>query len=330
MVPRLPPAPWPHKPPGDYWDPAVFGPEGTLWDFPSDALGALGESIGEKLLKVLVRKLGDPLIPEDASIQFWATPPNGYPPPVPRRSMRYVRLSVIGKLGTNEQVSHTFGLRTAPTVDVDQDAAAMQTLADQVRTLWATWFSSTMTNGQAVKSLFSPQLTYTEVRAAYVESTVTGTKNTLPITGHRPKIVYTYARPTYLVPTQYSLFAAGVTGTDTVSLPWEVALAMTLESGRRGAANRGRTYLGPFGTGILAGAGNFDPTKVQALATAFAGGVVHAINAGTGCDVHVVSKFWNDSIPVSSVRAGVVPDSQRRRRQAVPENYGASVATPLT
>lgn len=331
-----PPEPWPEEPP-DGWDAHIYGPVGTVWTVEQgDWENAAGDA-SENVLRRLLSKMRLWETPQGMAYRDWVVPPAEHEPdPEQEYRMRYVRLAIVGKLGTVESITHTLGLRTAPVVDVDQDAAALQTLANQVRDIWTSWWNTPSVGGNRPATFFHSSLQYTEVRAAYVSVPGPGTRQVLPAPPPPPgarklrdKIVYNYPTVEYLVRTQYANFAAGITGTDSIALPYEVAACLSLDSGRRGPANRGRFYLGGLGTSIMGSSSEFDPTKMQNFASSFAINVIKAINLGTGCDVHVVSRYWNDSIPVSAIRAGVVPDSQRRRRRSQPEKYGALVNTPL-
>jgi hypothetical protein len=104
-----------------------------------------------------------------------------------------------------------------------------------------------------------------------------------------------------------------------------VALALTLTTGQRGARNRGRVYLGPLGQGVMGSNGLFD-TAVQQVANKFGRLFVNALNAGTGNRLHVVSRSYGTSVGVNGVSVGLVPDSQRRRRNRVSEQATAQWA----
>lgn len=228
--------------------------------------------------------------------------------------MRWMRTTIVGNIGTDEQVAHVLQWRTAPAPDVDQDVAAVRLFAEQVRGAWTSFLASeTLPNNGPISAIMPTSLRYTEVRAAYLEQTAPG------------------AKPRYLVPTQYATFGPNIGGTSSAgsALPYEVALCMSLNSNERGPRNRGRTYLGPLHVNLMGAEGNFAADQVFQVGAAFGAKVVGALNANSGCDLHIVSHKYATSIPVQGVRVGIVPDSQRRRRRSRPENYSQAWGTPI-
>lgn len=233
--------------------------------------------------------------------------------------MRWILATIVGKVGTDESVSHTLKFRTSPTPDVDQSPEQLLTFGAQVRDAWGNFINAVVPPGLQLNQMFPSQLSYTEVRVAYLESTAPGSK------GADGK--FHYPKPTYLVPTQYVPWATPVAGRGASGpLPYEVACAMSLVTGVRGPRARGRVYLGPFDKGMMGTDGNFSAQNVDALATGFRD-FVHTLNTTTGNRLHVVSRMSNNSLGVNGVRVGLVPDSQRRRRRSRPELYGDVKAT---
>lgn len=110
--------------------------------------------------------------------------------------------------------------------------------------------------------------------------------------------------------------------------PFQVSLVMSLETAFvRGRAARGRMYLPIANSSIDPGTGQITTSAPETLATATAA-LFTDIDDNPGLDlantrVAIVSSLgpFND---VTAVKAGKVPDTQRRRRASLVENYGPS------
>lgn len=237
--------------------------------------------------------------------------------------MRWARVTVHGKLGTVEEVAHTFTLRTAPTPDIDRAPADLKALADAVRDAWVAFLATPGSGGgPAISTYLATGLVYDEVRAAYLEATAAGVRN--------PDRTVTLPRPDYIVKTQYSTFGANVKGSASPELPYEVAMAVTLGTNQRGASARGRVYLGPFGQGILnASGGLFDRTRATQFGNALGVNFIDRINTTTGWQFQVVSRTHLGASPIQGTKVGVVPDSQRRRRRSQPEGSILTWGQPI-
>lgn len=291
----------------------MFGPPGTAWGpFSADrvldrvAPGG-GSSWPDRLVKLL-RKIGFRWVNGSG---HWVVPftvqPSG-------ELMRWARVTVHGKIGTVEEVAHTFTLRTQPTPDAEVDAAAIKTLANRLRDQWVTFLATPGAGGgPAISTYLSTELVYDEVRVAYLEQLAPGAR--------QPDGRVILPRPAYIIPTQYAAFAAGtVKGSGSPSLPYEVAMAVTLNTNQRGASARGRVYLGPFSNGIMNSAGGlFDRTRATQFGSALGTNFIDAINGTGGWQFQVVSRTHLGASPIQGTRVGVVPDSQRRRRRSQPE-----------
>lgn len=232
--------------------------------------------------------------------------------------MRWWHVTIVGKVGTVEQVAHTFNYRTAPAVDVDQSPADGVTFAGQIGAAWTSFLNGD--TGTVPKSHLSRNLVYDHVRATYLEQANPAAINTRP--GKRgPVKTFTPPRAGVLVPTQFWNFPVGTVGGagGGMDCPWETALCMSLGTGVRGPRNRGRSYLGPLDLGIMSGGGVFIP-DVVAMGERFGRLFINAVNVSSGNRLHIVSRSYATSIGVNSVLVGLVPDSQRRRRKSQPEN----------
>lgn len=310
-VAGAPPYPFPLGVDAGPWPVETYGPPGTLWIFSS---GDIFENwthvpapFGRVALRRLLRKLGSYSI--GSSLWAWRTPdPEGVQPPM---SIKVIRTTIHAKFGASEEMAHVLHWRSSPTPDVDQDMAAIKTFADQVRDHWVAFLNASgpAGSGSTIKSHISSDVKYDEVRAAFLEIT--------------PGV-----RPRYLVPTQYSTFA-GTTGNCTGGppLPYEVALCLSLNTHLRGARYRGRTYLGGLTVSELGSNGLFLSTNTLAFGLGYWQQMVQAMTTDTGNDLHVLSAKYGESWPVSGVRVGVVPDSQRRRRRKQLEAYALAGGT---
>jgi hypothetical protein len=327
----VPPNPDNLPEPRDHIDHAAYGPAGTFYQWNDSQLSDSERSALERLAYWLTSKFRPYPAPEGGGAYLWSVP-EGSDPPLPpdgATRMRWLHVTINGKLGATETISHTLNFRTAPAADVDQDQAAVQTFANQVRDAWAAWFTGySGPKGGPMAALCSNQLQYVDVTAAYLEQTAPATIGTeTSRKTKRPIKTFEYPRPTYLVPTQFAPFAAGVGGTDnTGALPYEVAMCVSLTTGIRGPRNRGRVYLGGLSKQNVGGDGLWAAGVPGNVGDLFAH-LVHTLNTTTGARLHVVSRAYATSLGVNGVTVGAVPDSQRRRRRSLKENYAAPVAT---
>jgi len=319
-VAAVPPQPFPFIDDPTDTPPALFGPGGTVWVFRvSDVverLTHLDSTLTKLAIERALRKLRIHIW--GSGLYMWRTPERaGEPPPM---AIRIIRATVHGKIGTDEEVAHVLNLRTSPTPDVDQDAAALKTLGGQLRDLWSDFLSTGVTpygQGTQVRGYMPAQIQYDEIRLAYLE-------------------IVPGVRPRYLVPTQYVPYAglrtgggglAQPNGTNT-PLPYEVAMALSFNTEFRGRSHRGRMYLGPLTAAVMGTDGNFGD-QAAAIGQAFGDKVVRGLVVNTGADLHVLSEKYGYSYPVQGVRVGRVPDSQRRRRRSRQEVYVQSYGQPV-
>nr|CRY96625.1 hypothetical protein [uncultured prokaryote] len=108
--------------------------------------------------------------------------------------------------------------------------------------------------------------------------------------------------------------------------PNQCTMAVSLATARaRGAGSKGR-FFPPMAMTILGSDGRIAPTDAAAMA-ASADELITTLNtgAGSGLTVVVASAVGAGSLrPVTEVRVGRVPDTQRRRRSALDEDYAVS------
>lgn len=104
-------------------------------------------------------------------------------------------------------------------------------------------------------------------------------------------------------------------------MPAQIAVVISLRTARpRGRGSNGRMYIPALPT-LEANTGRFsagDASTIAAAAADFLSGVGDAL----GTDVVVGSQVGSGLLEtVTAVRVGRVPDTQRRRREGLPESY---------
>lgn len=222
--------------------------------------------------------------------------------------MRWIRATMRGTLGgTAEQFQHKFdfGVPGADPTLAEADAPA---LAEQLAGYWSTALTNAQSTTLTAKSRLATGVVYTEVGVAQFHQDNAGT-NTDPA-GDR---VQDY-------PAGWFGWAIGArpTGSSGNSVPYEVACAITFQTDKRGPRGRGRIYLPPLGTGELGATGLFAVNSVKTLAEAV-GDFFDAVKLGTPYLPIVVSSRAKELNEITSINAGTVPDSQRRRRRSLDE-----------
>jgi hypothetical protein len=312
LVPGLPPVPWPLEPA----DPSAYNavPYWTLFTFGSEAYGirlAFAAALDAAGLARGMVRYGAPALLPNTQYVYRVDPPGGAAPMT--TTCTAWRAAVHTTLGSGEEainVFHLADLGTPYSPDVAGALAVGQVVADA----WAAFYHATPPALGAVNALFPSSIRFDEVRVARVTVTAPA-----PVVNGKPKPV------NYDVPTQFVPMAAGLLGTAPNSLPYEVALCLSLGTGQRGKSHRGRTYLGPLATGLMAGTqGLFDAAIVQATAATWWTEFAARLKTGVGgkqLELVVLSQKLATLFPVTGVRVGVVPDSQRRRRRSQQEAY---------
>lgn len=120
---------------------------------------------------------------------------------------------------------------------------------------------------------------------------------------------------------------SAISGSGTVTVPFQSALVATLQTGRPGRSYRGRMYL-PFLTATF-NLGKINTSSITLIARAtavadFLSDTAAAASSFPGLVPSVVSKTASAVTPVTSVRVGDVMDTQRRRRDDLVESFGVS------
>lgn len=132
-------------------------------------------------------------------------------------------------------------------------------------------------------------------------------------------------------------YNAPVSGTGTMALPLQAAIVTTLLTATPGARGRGRLYVPATGVQLIAPDGRINSptpatirdgmnTWLSSLEDAM-GNVLETYNPLVGLNLAIRSKTAKTTPHVTTVRVGDIVDTQRRRRDSLPEVY-SSVAYP--
>jgi len=224
--------------------------------------------------------------------------------PTKGRAMRWIASTVRGTLGGTEQFQ--FGVNWGlPGADPDITEAQALTLATSLRDKLAVELLVARTGGTA-QSMFSSDVKFTEVGVTQKTQT-----DATAADGSGGNLNQDFD-------TQWAAYAVGSQPTGTAGgfgLPFEVALALTLNTDKRGASGRGRIYLPSLGTTAMAAGGRFNPIICN-LMGAFIGAWFHSVTLAHTYKPLVVSRRRIVLNEVKSITVGAVPDSQRRRRRS--------------
>ena len=131
-----------------------------------------------------------------------------------------------------------------------------------------------------------------------------------------------------LVQAAESSLSPSHSGTGTPAMPPQTSLVMTLQSDRPGRSYTGRSYLPALGASINSTSLRVNLGTLQSYADAYSGWLQDVADAAPGSPAGfgpvVVSTKMDLRSPVTAVRAGDVLDTQRRRRDALIEQYVTS------
>jgi hypothetical protein len=293
----------------------IIGPEGhtrtifyagvsTADDWPAGrywtTLGALLADIHwpeSALLTRALRLYSAPLATVVGSFSSW---PIFYDSTV-GENMRWIRHTLRGTLGgTVEQFQHKMDWGH-PGADPDISEAEAGALAVQLATAWKTAFISDPT-------LFSSDVKYTESGIVQLTQTSAVDKHGV---GDKPEESFG---------TQWFMWPVGtepVGTSSSMSLPYEVSLAITLQTDHRGPSGRGRAYLPPPAVSQMSPHGVFG-SSAKAMSYILCQYVMAGITATPYVPV-VVSRRRLLINEITSIHSGHVPDSQRRRRRSQDE-----------
>lgn len=113
-----------------------------------------------------------------------------------------------------------------------------------------------------------------------------------------------------------------ITGTGSMSKPLQTSMVVSLLSGRPGRSFRGRLFLPYWGSPILGTDGRIPPAgrdSVLAAMQVWLTAVGAAAPIGGGMVLAVVSQTTGLAVRITQLQIGDVPDTQRRRRDALVE-----------
>lgn len=216
--------------------------------------------------------------------------------------MRWISTVFRGVLGGGVE-QFQWGLQLGnPGNDPDITEAQGLALAEQLAGIWAPHFT-------AMAGYFPLDVQYSEV--GVVQKTQTQNTNSDGTGGNLSQdwLTQFWGWPAVSMP-------RGDSGT--VTLPYEVACALTLHTDHRGPSGRGRVYMPPFSVGNVVAGGRFTGNTVVAVGAAF-GAFLGDIKDETPYVPVVVSRRRGILNEINMLDVGGVPDSQRRRRRSQDE-----------
>lgn len=225
------------------------------------------------------------------------------------RLMKWIRTTFRGELGGGvEQFQWKMDWGN-PGADPTMDEAAAQAFADSAASIFAAaWVASLGVLG-SIAAVVASDVKYTEVGAVPWTQTVADGAD-----GEGGDAAQDFPTAWHAYPT-----ATRPTGTGGVALPYEVALAVTLQTDTRGPRGRGRLYLPPMGVNSMITGGIFAANTVS-VAGEFIQKLADDMKAAhTPLVPVVVSQRAKQLHEITSILTGRVPDSQRRRRRAQSE-----------
>lgn len=124
------------------------------------------------------------------------------------------------------------------------------------------------------------------------------------------------------------VFTSAAPGTSSSpSLPPECSIVVSLRTGQAGPRGRGRMYLPPFATNALAADGQITSTCQSTVADGMQDFMDTWNAAPPGYPVSVASNAGLFVAAVDNIKVGRTVDSQRRRRNTIPEGYISRVIT---
>jgi hypothetical protein len=338
VVNSLPPLPWPEWTPGD-WDLQKYGPAGTVWRFSwgsyLDRIYGTGFSAGSSALIRSLREEASAVSIPLGSSQSWRNPGLTPDPSIGRlEPLRFIRTQIVQAVGNIEQAVHV--LHWAPlSGDANLSGVGLKAFGDQVRDSWVTFLNKPMaiyTGGGNInpwRRAMAPLARYTEVRTSAVIQN--GPGPWVEYGAGATQIQHPGARAIQDGQTALSPFDpndASSLPSGPTTLPYEVAMCVSLNTNFRGPRFRGRLYLGPMGAVVMGGDGYFVGATVHDTAQAV-GEFIDRVNLqGVNKAVVLSSKFatW---APIQGTSGGLVPDSQRRRRRGQTENPILGWGTPI-
>ena len=320
LVHDLPPQPWPALANGAA--PVDLGPPGTVWQFGSIDLTIRYTFEGARDAAAFARgsDLYHAPVLSPAFSAYIYQAEQGFS----AMSLDLWRVSIVAKVASVEQAINVLHYVDGPGPGHtdDPDGAAMVAASVEGR-WWDAWNGIDIpAGGVALRTIYPGTCRFIEVRCARIRLTAQTKHAAVPPAKHA---TWDGPAPEYRVDTVYSdlMDVAGWTGRSAASLPLEVAMCVSLGTGVRGPRYRGRSYLGPLGTDTVTGGdGLFSLVAAQGVATTWKAKMLTAMAAEpVPLQLVVASTRYATAQPVTDVRVGLVPDSQRRRRRSQNEAY---------
>jgi hypothetical protein len=313
FVEGLPPLPWP----ADAGGPSALDrvPYFTLFSFSSEqyAIRIAFETALDPvaLARGMARYHAPPPVPNARYIYRADPPPEGHV----MATVPLFRCTVHATLTGGEEAANVLHFIDLGAPANSRDVAGCLAVGAKVLTAWQAFLAAVVPAPIGTVAGFYPDSArFDEVRVAAISIT-----SPAPVVNGKPHPV------NYDVATQFVPFPAGGNTLGGASLPYEVACVMSLGTGQRGKSHRGRTYLGPVAMNSMpftAGSqGTYVPAIVDAVGAAFWTHIVTALAAAPSLQLVVASIKNATVLPVTAVRVGTVPDSQRRRRKSQAEAY---------
>jgi hypothetical protein len=224
-------------------------------------------------------------------------------------TMKWIRTTFRGELGGGvEQFQWKLDWGN-PGSDPTMDEAAAQAFADSAASIFAAAFVASLGALGSYAALVASDVKYTEVGCVPWTQTVATDSS-----GGGGDAAQDFPTAWHAYPT-----ATRPTGTGGIALPYEVALAVTLQTDTRGPRGRGRVYLPPFGVNSMIAGGIFN-TNTVSMGGEFVQKIFDDMKAAhTPLVPVVVSERAKQLHEITSIQTGRVPDSQRRRRRAQSE-----------
>jgi hypothetical protein len=220
-------------------------------------------------------------------------------------TVRWIRHTLRGTLNSGvEQFQHKMDWGV-PGSDPDISEAEGDALAVVMATAWKSAWTDA---GIGASDLFSTNVKYTE--SGIVQLTQTSATDSHGV-GDAPE--ESFGTSWFMWPVGSEPVGTG----STISLPFEVCCAVSLQTDHRGPSGKGRLYLPPPDTAVMAANGVFGSGHVK-----FGQVVAKYVENGMGASPYVpivVSRRRLILNAITSINTGVVPDSQRRRRKSQDE-----------
>lgn len=275
-------------PPGRYWT--------TLGDFLAD-IHWPETAVVARLLRLFDKTLA-------GTVSSYLSWPIFYDS-VKGQHMRWIRHTLRGQLaGGVEQFQHKMDWGV-PGDDPDISQAEADALAVVLATAWKSAWTDA---GIGASDMFSTDVKYVE--SGIVQLTQTSATNAQGV-GDPPE--ESFGTSWFMWPVGTEPVGTG----GTASLPYEVAVAITLQTDHRGPSGRGRLYLPPPAPVTMTTGGVFASTHVKFgyLVSKY---VMNGVTASPYVPV-VASRRRLILNEITSINTGIVPDSQRRRRRSQDE-----------